>query len=228
MSKLIGEGEERGIACLQEERLDVELPHEAFCNCYHMLEFKRDKHAQSIRECMEKLTKVEIEKEKAQLEGQQNKRLAFNIDAYHREEIDLLDKALVEKELIILEYNEELLATKAQNRILLAELAKYRESAIMFASSRDVTTLPKKEAVENASLFRDASEFNKSHIACNDMIVDSPPEEEIIMNTFMVEIADIDDKDEEAKTTTIVPYKPITSKWAQLPDIEEGDWKILS
>ena len=70
----------------QEDVLGVGLPHEEFYDCYRMLEMERDLYAQGIKECMTKLTEVEIEKRKAQLEAQQNKRLASHIDAYHREE----------------------------------------------------------------------------------------------------------------------------------------------
>ena len=75
----------------------------------------------------------------------------------------------------------------------------------------------------NASLLGGVSEFNTAIITCNNMVVYSPPMREIVMNTFMVQIADTGDNDGDEKITTIVPYKAPNSKWAQFFDLEEGE-----
>ena len=55
--------------------------------------------------------------------------------------IELFYKALADQELIILEYHEELLASRVQNQMIFAQLAKYKKMVTRFASSRDVTIL---------------------------------------------------------------------------------------
>ena len=97
---------------------------EKVCALQDQLEQERMSSDQSIKSLLEKVSCLEIEKGKAQLEAKQNRELACKTNEYHIEEIAVLDEALTG-------CYQELESNKNYIKTLLDEIERLREKDCM-------------------------------------------------------------------------------------------------
>ena len=97
------------------------------CALQEQIEPKLVLHTESIKSLLEKNFALEIMKREAQLKAQQYKRLAHNIDEYHKAEIKMLDEALEEKTIVISQCHEETISCLNYISELLDDIQWYEE-----------------------------------------------------------------------------------------------------
>ena len=87
-----------------------------------------------VKDLLEKMSYLQIEKGRARLEAQVNKNLALKLDEHHKAEIMFLDKALEEKDNTIYQYCEQLETVAVYIKAILSELEWHRAQSCRDAS----------------------------------------------------------------------------------------------